>query len=88
MAEHIVMNRLLNITEQIVLFRNCKWTPDCRKIVMRLEKGEITINRQRFDVIFGGFTFMLDDQNERLSRSAWIAFKSLDIVRLRGGWGW
>lgn len=82
------MNRLINITDQIVLFKDCKWAPDCRKIVMRTENGEITVNRQRFDVTFGGFTFMLDDQNERLTRSAWEAFKSLGIVQLRGHWGW
>ena len=82
------MNRLISITEQIVLFKDCKWSPECTRIVIRTEKGEIVMGRQKFEVAFGGYTFMLDDNNERVTRSAWAAFKALGVVQLRGGWGW
>ena len=83
-----VSNRLLNITEQIVLFKDCKWAPDCRHVVVQLtgnNRFSKPLNRERFNVLFGGYTFMLDRNNERLTRKAWDAFKSLQSeLRERG----
>ena len=75
-----VSNRLLSRNEQRTLFADCKWSSDWQKIVVSTPKGPKALGRKIFNVYFGGFTFMLDENNERLTRSAWEAFKAL-------GWG-
>lgn len=39
------------------------------------------LDRARFDVLFGGYTYVLDVNNERTTRSAWRAFTANEAYR-------
>ena len=46
---------------------------DLAKMRVVLADGRL-LNKAQFDVLFGGYTFVLDQNNERTTRSAWRAF--------------
>ena len=39
------------------------------------------LDRARFDVLFGGYTYAMDINNERTTRSAWRAFTANEAYR-------
>jgi hypothetical protein len=49
---------------------------------MRVELPDGTLlDKARFDVLFGGYTYVLDVNNERTTRSAWRAFTQSQAYR-------
>ena len=65
-------------TQQIELFKGCVYLLDKNKI--RLPNGT-EVRRQQFDVIFGGRVFMMDNANQRTTRSAWEAFTQSEALQ-------
>lgn len=65
--------RIVSLDVQIVLFEG--WKFDFMK--RRMISGTSVLTRGRFDVLFGGHTFMLDRENERQTGSAWRAVINL-----------
>ncbi len=62
---------LLNIEEQIELFKGCVYVMDEHKALI---PGGYLVNAERFRVIYGGYSFVMDLENGRVSRNAWEAF--------------
>jgi hypothetical protein len=65
----IIESTLLDRTKQAELFSNCSYDPISGKV--RLPNGTL-VNRTRFNVWFGGYTFQMADG--RFTRSARQAF--------------
>jgi hypothetical protein len=61
----------LNLEHQNQLFNGCIYICDEHKILT--PKGTL-LNPDRFKVMYGGYTFMMDPTNEKISRNAWEAF--------------
>lgn len=53
---------------------------DLEKMRVVMPDGRM-LNKARFDVLFGGYTFTLDRYNERTTRSAWRAFTANEAFR-------
>ena len=64
-------SRLLSIAEQITLFQGCVYILDEHRVLM---PGGYVINAERFRVFYGGYSFVMDKENNRISRNAWEAF--------------
>lgn len=64
-------NTLLGIDEQIALFGGCVYVMDEHKALI---PGGYLVNSERFRVIYGGHSFVMDLENGRVCRNAWEAF--------------
>lgn len=70
----------LTIDNQRELFAGCSYELKSNKI--RVEGIALALDRQRFNVQFGGYVFVLGNENGASTRSAWRAF--MDNRRLLG----
>lgn len=61
-----------------VIFEGLKFNLEKMRVVM--PDGRL-LDRARFDVLFGGYTYVLDITNERTTRSAWRAFTANEAYR-------
>lgn len=59
-------------------FAGCIYVQDRND--MLLPNGDL-IDQARFNAIYGGYTFSLDNDNDRTTRSAWEAFLNSEIIR-------
>ena len=66
-----VGSRLLSIAEQVTLFQGCVYILDEHRVLM---PGGYVVNAERFRVFYGGYSFVMDKDNNRVSRNAWEAF--------------
>lgn len=53
---------------------------DLEKMRVVLPDGRL-LNKARFDVLYGGYSYALDVNNERTTRSAWRAFTANHAFR-------
>lgn len=53
---------------------------DLEKMRVVLPDGRL-LNKARFDVLYGGYSYALDVNNERTTRSAWRAFTANEAFR-------
>lgn len=70
--------QFLGAVEQAELFKGCVYVLDVHKALIM---GGRLINPDRFRVMFGGYTFMMDGRNERTSRNAWEAFTESQLLK-------
>lgn len=68
----------LSVENQMKLFAGCVYVRDAHKVL--LPGGEM-LRPDQFRAQFGGFTFMMDCNNERTSRNAWEAFTESQAFR-------
>lgn len=61
-----------------VIFEGLKFNLEKMRVV--LPDGTL-LDKARFDVMFGGYTYVLDINNERTTRSAWRAFTANSAYR-------
>lgn len=61
-----------------VIFEGLRF--DLAKMRIVLPDGRM-LNKARFDVMFGGYIYSLDQYNERTTRSAWRAFTANEAFR-------
>jgi len=64
-------NSLLGVDEQIEFFKGCVYIMDEHKALI---PGGYLVNAERFRVIYGGHSFVMDLENGRVCRNAWEAF--------------
>ena len=64
-------SRFISAQDVPVLFAGCSFKLATMRVI--LPDGR-ALNRSQFKVLFGGYTFALDQNNERTTRSAWRAF--------------
>jgi hypothetical protein len=64
---------LLTIEMQRQLFADCKYDFESRRVEVRGMK----LDRKRFNIVFGGYVFIMDRENDRMSRNAWNAYMNM-----------
>lgn len=68
----------LNPEQQAQLFKGCVYISSENRVLV--EGGRI-LKPEQFRVVYGGYTFAMDQANEKVSRDAWEAFTQSQIVR-------
>lgn len=68
----------LSPTAQVDFFKGCVYVLDSHQVLI---PGGTLVNESRFKVIYGGYTFAIDQANERVSRDAWEAFTQSQALR-------
>jgi hypothetical protein len=71
-------NVFLGMTEQLDLFKGCVYVQDLHRVF--LPTG-VLVKPDVFKVIFGGYSFTMDNRNERTSRNAFEAFTESQCLR-------
>lgn len=60
------------------LFGACVYVKNVGRVLM---PGSGLLNEKQFRVLFGGYTFAMDDVNQRTTRNAWEAFTENQMLR-------
>lgn len=68
----------LNIDQQIALFSGCVYVRDIHRALV---PGGVLLKPDQFRVHFGGYSFVMDPANEKISRDAWEAFTQSQAYR-------
>lgn len=74
-------NTFLGVDDQIGHFKGCVWVHSMNRV---LTPGGYLEKPDQFRVTHGGYTFMMDNQNDRTTRDAWEAFtqsQALTVAR-------
>jgi len=74
----ITGNTFLSPEEQRNTFNGCVYVLSQNRILV---PGGHLLNKDRFNVTFGGYTFAMDTINERTTRNAWEAFTESQALR-------
>lgn len=61
----------LNAQQQLTLFADCVYVLDDNKILTK--KGQL-LSEPQFNALYGGYTFILDSKQSKVTRKAWEAF--------------
>lgn len=69
---------LLSIDEQVQLFEGCVYVQDEHKILV---PGGRLLKQDQFRATYGGYSFIMDQNNERVVRNAWEAFTESQAIR-------
>lgn len=64
--------------EQLTLFAGCVYVRDLHRVLV---PGGYLLKPDQFRVAFGGYTFTMDNANEKTSRDAWEAFTQSQAYR-------
>ena len=70
-------NRFLSIGEQMSLFAGTVYITDSHRVLV---PGGHVLKPDQFRVYFGGYSFMMDHNNERVSRDPWEAYTQSQLV--------
>ena len=70
-AQRVTGSTFLSLEQQIELFQGCVYIYDIHRALV---PGGHTLKPEQFRVKYGGYTFVMDDANQRTSRDAWEAF--------------
>lgn len=68
----------LNAQEQLTLFQGCVYVCGLHRVLV---PGGYLLKPDQFRVMYGGYSFPMDPQNERVSRNAWEAFTESQLLR-------
>jgi hypothetical protein len=71
-------NRLLSIAEQMTLFAGTVYITDSHRVLI---PGGHVLKPDQFRVYFGGYSFMMDHNNERISRDPWEAYTQSQLIQ-------
>lgn len=74
----VVGNTFLGMEQQRNVFNGCVYVLDRHRVLV---PGGGMLKQEQFRVAFGGYTFSMDNINERTSRNAWEAFTESQILR-------
>lgn len=77
-AAPVTGSTFLSPEEQIALFRGCSYVCDRHAVLV---PGGYLLRPDQFRVMFGGYTFMMDLDNNRSSRDPWEAFSQSQAYR-------
>ena len=70
-------NRILGLNEQTQLFAGAVYITDSHRVLIQ---GGHILKPDQFRVHFGGYSFLMDQNNERVSRDPWEAFTQSQIL--------
>lgn len=68
----------LGPTQQAELFKGCVYVVDLNRVLV---PGGSLLKHDQFRAKFGGYTFAMDDKNERTTRNAWEAFTESQVLK-------
>ena len=71
-------NRLLSIGEQMSLFADTVYIIDSHRVLV---PGGHVLKPDQFRVYFGGYSFTMDHNNERVSRDPWEAYTQSQLIQ-------
>jgi hypothetical protein len=71
-------NTFLNPEEQMGLFTGCVYVSDIHRVLV---PGGVLVKPDQFKVKYGGYSFIIDSQGERVVRDAWEAFTQSQVYR-------
>ncbi len=77
-AALVTGSTFLTIEQQIDLFAGCVYVRDQHRVLV---PGGVMLKEGQFKVAFGGYSFPMDNANERTSRDAWEAFTQSQSFR-------
>lgn len=77
-ATAVTGETFLTVPEQMHLFRGCVYVRDAHRALI---PGGHLLKSEQFKVTYGGFTFPMDNSNEKVSRDAWEAFTQSQAYR-------
>jgi hypothetical protein len=66
------------IEDQLKLFKDCVYICDIHRALI---SGGRLLKPEQFNSIFGGYTFLMDNANQRTSRKGWDAFIDSQAIR-------
>lgn len=69
---------LLNRDQQKTLFAGTVYISDEHRVLI---PGGYLLNPERFRAMYGGYSFIMDNENAKVSRNAWEAFIESQILR-------
>lgn len=67
-----------NNEDQLTLFAGCVYVRDAHRVLV---PGGVLLKPEQFKVAYGGYTFTMDNANEKTSRDAWEAFTQSQAYR-------
>ncbi len=70
-------NKYLNIEDQIKFFSGCVYVMDAHKILI---PSGYMLDPQRFRVMYGGNSFPMDLENNKVKQDAWLAFTESQAI--------
>lgn len=76
--ELVTGGTFLSIEQQRELFIGCVYVCDAHRVLV---PGGLMLQEKQFRVMFGGYSFPMDNANERTSRDAWEAFTQNQAYR-------
>jgi hypothetical protein len=76
--EPVTGSTFLTVEQQMELFAGCVYVCDQN---VALVPGGLLLDAARFRIVFGGYSFPMDNANERTSRDAWEAFTQNQAFR-------
>lgn len=68
----------LTVSQQIELFKGCVYIQSRHRVLV---PGGFILKPEQFRVAFGGYTYQLDAENQRVTRNAWEAFTDSQVMR-------
>lgn len=71
-------NTFLSAQDQVEFFKGCVYVYEVHRVLV---PGGNLLPPERFKVRYGGYTFMMDNLNQRTSRDAWEAFTQSQAYR-------
>lgn len=71
-------NAFIDVEAQRSMFKGCVYVQDLHRVFL---PSGVLVKPDVFRVIFGGYTFVMDGQNERTSRNAFEAFTESQCLR-------
>jgi hypothetical protein len=78
MQREVTGSTYMSASQQRDLFRGCVYVSDQNGILVA---GGDVLDASRFKVMYGGYTFAMDNENARTSRNAWEAFTESQSLR-------
>ena len=69
---------ILSVDQQLELFKGCVYVQDEHKILI---PGGDLLKPDQFRAAYGGFSFIMDNSNSRVSRNAWECFTESQSIR-------
>ena len=77
-GQAVVGDTFVSPAQQIELFRGCCYITSTHRI---MTPNGLMLDQSRFNATYGGFSFSMDQTNERVVRSAWECFLESQAVR-------
>lgn len=71
-------NTFVSVPQQIELFKGCVYVADEHRIMI---PGGYLFNAERFRVIYGGYSFPMDNANQKVTKNAWEVFTESQVIK-------